>query len=248
MSFVVTVLGSSGMFATVERACSGYLLELDGMRLWMDAGSGTWRNLVAHVDYATLDGVLLSHRHPDHTSDIFQADHAHQFGGPEPLGSIPLWAPNETIERVCAFAPDIGESFEMRPVAAGEDLDIGGATFSFVGMVHPAETVGMRVERDGAVLAYTADTGPSADLGSLAHDADVFICEATLQDCDDPWSGHMSASQAGGIAAAAGVGKLVLTHLPPNKDLDRSLEEARRESGEVLVELATDGRCIEVGI
>ena len=76
MTMSLTVLGSSGMYATPERACSGYLVEIDDQTLWLDAGAGTWRNLMRHTDFRDLSGVLLSHRHPDHTTDVFQADHA----------------------------------------------------------------------------------------------------------------------------------------------------------------------------
>jgi ribonuclease BN (tRNA processing enzyme) len=72
----VTVLGSSGVFATRDRACAGYLVDLGDAKIWMDAGAGTWRNLITQMDYTQLDGVLLSHRHPDHTSDVYQAYHA----------------------------------------------------------------------------------------------------------------------------------------------------------------------------
>jgi ribonuclease BN (tRNA processing enzyme) len=235
------------MFATEDRACSGYVLEYGDTRLWIEAGAGSWRNLQAHVDHRQLDGVVLSHRHPDHTSDIFQADHARQFGGPAPLPRIPLWAPPETLERVCAFVSDLDVSFDMHPLVAGDDLDIAGTRFHFVAMAHPVETLGMRIERDGAVLAYSADTGPSADLDSLARDADVFVCEATLQDSDRAWEGHMSASGAGRVAAAIGVSRLLLTHLPPNRNLDRSLHEAQTESGAVPVALASDGMRMQVG-
>jgi ribonuclease BN (tRNA processing enzyme) len=243
----VTVLGSSGMFATTQRACAGYLLETPGARLWMDAGAGAWRNLLHHMPYASLDGVLLSHCHPDHTTDVFQALHARRFGGPEPLSPIPLWAPQETLDRLRAFNDVIAESFRLEPISPGQRLNIRGAQFDFVEMAHPPDTLGMRVTYDGAVLAYTADTGPSADLRGLAHEAELFICEATLQDSDEPWEGHMRASEAGAAAAKLGIGQLLLTHLPPGRDVLLSLAEAQGAAGDVSVALAMDGQRFEVG-
>ena len=32
-----------------------------------------------------------------------------------------------------------------------------------------------------ATLAYTGDTGPSDRIAELARDADLFVCEATLE-------------------------------------------------------------------
>ncbi len=247
MSLELTVLGSSGMFATPQRASSGYLLEYNDMRLWMDAGAGSWRNLMRHIDYRTLDGIVLSHRHPDHTTDVFQAFHARHYGGPEPLPPIPLWAPAETLGRLCAFDGEIEESFDLRSIAAGESLEIATATFSFVAMAHPVETVGMRIDVDNALVAYSADTGPDADLSTLAAGTDLFLCEATLQDGDEPWSGHMSASDAGRIAAVLGTDRLMLTHLPPGRDLELSLKQAQGASRDVPVELAQDDRRLRIG-
>jgi ribonuclease BN (tRNA processing enzyme) len=243
----VTVLGSSGTFATTQRACAGYLLETDEARLWMDAGAGTWRHLLEIVPYGSLDGVLLSHCHPDHTSDLFQALHARQFGGPEPLPPIPLWAPQETLDRVGAFDDSIAEAFDLRRVAAGAHVEFRDLTLDFVGMAHPRETVGMRVSHDGSVFAYSADTGPAADIRTLAGDADLFICEATLQDSDVQWEGHLSASRAGGIASEIGVDQLLLTHLPPGRDVLLSLAQAQVTAKDVAVSLATDGQRFEVG-
>ncbi|MFN2488266.1 MAG: MBL fold metallo-hydrolase [Actinomycetota bacterium] len=247
MTPAVTVLGSSGMYATTDRACAGYLLELNDAHVWMDAGAGTWRNLVAQLDYGSLDAVLLTHRHPDHTTDVFQAFHARQYGDSGPLAPIPLWAPAETLERLCAFGGELEAAFELRAITPGDTLDVGGARFSFVSMAHPVDTLGVRVELDGAVLAYSSDTGPDANLSALAHEADLFICEATLQDSDKSWEGHTSASQAGALAAQLRVHRLMLTHLPPGRDAGVSLDEARRTCGDVPVELATDGMRYEVG-
>lgn len=246
MTLSVTILGTSGMFATSERACAGYLLEWDGYRLWMDAGAGAWRNLVQHVSYPLIDGVLLTHRHSDHTTDVFQAVHARQYGGPEPLDPIPLWAPEETLDRLQAFDSEIAASFVLTPVSAGERLEVHDASFDFVEMVHPPVTLGVRVTCNGGVLAYSADTGPTADLAALARSSDVFLCEATLQDADEPWYGHMSASQAGAAAADLGVDRLLLTHLPPGRDPDVSLAQARAACGRVQAELAAEGQRLEI--
>src|SRR5680860_46938 len=68
MSFNVTVLGCSGVYQTRDLAASGFLIEIDGGHWLIDMGGGTWRNLMSHMDYRDLDGVFLTHRHPDHTS------------------------------------------------------------------------------------------------------------------------------------------------------------------------------------
>lgn len=246
MTFAVTVLGSSAMYATVERACSGYLLDTGRARVWLDAGAGTWRNLLQYVDYRQLGGIVLTHRHPDHVSDVFQIFHARQFGGPEPMDRIPIWAPAETIERVTGYYREFGDGFDVQAIRDGDSVEACGARFSFVKMAHPPETVGVRVEVDGTVLAYTADTGPDADFDRLAHDADLLVAEATYQDADEHWEGHLSASQAGKVAAQVGARSLLLTHLPPGRDLGLSIAEAQAAAGGATVRLAADGMRLEL--
>ena len=246
MTLAITVLGSSGMFATVDRACSGYLVEIAGVRVWMDAGAGTWQHLLRYIDYEDLDGVLLTHRHPDHTTDLFQAYHARWLGGPEPLPPIPLWAPAETLECVSAFYDVTDEGFVLHEIDDHTSLEIGDARFTFFKTAHPPQTLGVRIERDGAVIAYSADSGEEADFAGLAGNADVFFCEATLQDRDELWFGHLRAAQAGRIANDVGAKLTVLTHLPPGRDHDLSLAEAKATAGGADVLLASDGLKMEV--
>jgi ribonuclease BN (tRNA processing enzyme) len=245
MGLSVTVLGSAAMYASVDRAASGYLLELDDTTIWLDAGGGTWQNLLRCGDYRSLGGILLSHRHPDHTIDLFQAFHARTYGDVDPLPSIPVWAPQETIEHLQGFIRDLDKAFELIPIDDSSVLDIAGARVTFAAMAHPAVTVGVRVEADAGVLAYSADTGPGGDFRRLAEQADVFICEATFQDQDEEWEGHMRASQAAVAASEVGAKRLVLTHLPHGRDLDLSAKEARA-AGDVEVALARDFLRLEV--
>jgi ribonuclease BN (tRNA processing enzyme) len=56
----------------------------------------------------------------------------------------------------------------------------------------------------------------------------------------------MSAAQAASVAREADVKRLVLTHLPPGRDLGVSLAEARAAAPEVYATLATDGERYEL--
>lgn len=246
MSVKLTILGSSGRFATTLRASSGYLLEIDGHRLWLDAGAGTWRNLLGHCAFDEVEGVILTHRHPDHVTDVYQLQHALLYGPKGRLPEIPLWAPAETIDALSAY-DDLHDAFEPHVVEGGASIEFAGATIRFVSMAHPPETVGVRVEAPDGVLAYSADSGEEADFDALAGGADLFVCEASNQDSDEIWEGHLRASQAGRIASEVGVRRLVLTHLPVERDLGLSLAQANAAASGVSVRLAADGDAHEVG-
>jgi ribonuclease BN (tRNA processing enzyme) len=66
----VTVLGSGGPIATADRVSSGYLLSIDGNpRILLDAGGGTFERIGrSGLDISSLEQILLTHMHIDHTS------------------------------------------------------------------------------------------------------------------------------------------------------------------------------------
>ncbi|MFB4312988.1 ribonuclease Z [Actinomadura sp. 21ATH] len=71
------------------------------------------------------------------------------------------------------------------------------------------------VRRPGQKVAFVMDTGVCDAAYELARDADMLIIESTYLDEDAGLAhdrGHLTAGEAGGIAAAAGVRLLVLTH------------------------------------
>ena len=66
----VTVLGSCGAFPEPGRACSGFAVDWDGYRLVLDLGYATLPRLLAHWPDGVLDGVAITHEHPDHCIDL----------------------------------------------------------------------------------------------------------------------------------------------------------------------------------
>jgi ribonuclease BN (tRNA processing enzyme) len=89
----------------------------------------------------------------------------------------------------------------------------------------------------GAAIGYSADTGPGWTLDRLGPDLDLALCESTYP-TDQEAAGilHLSARQAGAMGKAAGVRRLVLTHLWPDTDV-----EAHRREG-----TAGFGRAVDV--
>ena len=100
---------------------------------------------------------------------------------------------------------------------------------------------------DGGRIVFGADGRASSELIEAARGAEVLIAEATLADPDPApveRQGHMSASEAGRVAAEAGVGRLVLTHISDELDLERSRRLAAEQfTGEVAI--AAEGLSFE---
>ena len=82
---------------------------------------------------------------------------------------------------------------------------------------HWVPNLGVRLSAGGRSLVYTGDTGPSPVVAELATGADLLLAEAThLSEPPPDVAPYLStAALAGSHAAAAGVGRLLLTHLWP---------------------------------
>jgi ribonuclease Z len=96
--------------------------------------------------------------------------------------------------------------------------------------------------RRGQKFAFVMDTRICDAAIELADDADLLVCEATFADADAELAGpygHLTAGQAGRIAAEAGARTLVLTHFSQRygpEDLARFADEAAAAfAGEVIV-------------
>ncbi len=249
---LLTVLGSNGTYPTAGRPASGYLVSGGDAVLWMDAGPGTFVALCGEIDPYELSGVFLSHRHPDHCSDIFALYHALAYDRSRAgkVGPVPVLCPEGLAEALARFvdgSPTWWSTFDFVPLADGDSASIGSMQVSVARANHPPPTLSPRIEAGGKVLAYTADTGPSEALESHAAGADMLLAEATLAGPRDNGSipYHMTGAEAGSMAARAGVRRLMLTHIAPYLDPGRSLMEAESEfDGEVS--LAAPGVRVSV--
>jgi len=105
--------------------------------------------------------------------------------------------------------------------------------------------------RRGQKFAFIMDTGLCDAAFELADDADLLVCESTFADADAALAEHhthLTAGQAGQIAAKAGVRRLVLSHFSQRYD-EAGLAQLRRDAaaafdGDLI--LASDLDRIEV--
>jgi ribonuclease BN (tRNA processing enzyme) len=215
------VLGGCGGWPAAGLACSGYLVEHDGFRVFIDPGYATLPRLLEVLDAADVDAVLVSHGHPDHCADLNPLLRARALRD-EPSPALPVYAPAGALDPVLALDRPgmLDDAIALREFSPGDRLTVGPFGVRSWLLPHFVPNAGLRLEADGASLAYTGDTGPSPDLLSLALEADVLLAEATYpwQVTDSDPRYLSSARQAGQLAGQAGAGRLVLTHLWPGTD------------------------------
>lgn len=255
----MTVLGCSGSGPGPTSPASGYLVVAGDTRIALDLGNGTFGALQRHLDPWELSAVAFSHLHADHCSD-FASLAVHRRYHPDPPydpteRKLPVLAPVGAPGRfAAAYAPDVSELvgtdlsdvFAFRSVVDGSRAEVGGVTLRASAVDHVCEAYALRVEHGGRSLVYSGDTGPSAGLVALARGADVLLCEATWPHVTPRWAEpppgvHLSGRQAGEHAAAAGVGRLLVTHVPAWYDAQALLAEAKDAFDGPVELVAPDG-------
>jgi ribonuclease BN (tRNA processing enzyme) len=239
----LTVLGCSGTYAGPGQACSGYLVEAAGTRVLLDAGPGTLGALQRHVALTDLDAVVVSHAHPDHWLELPVLRNALRYViGRDDLPVFGTAGTRELTETV--VGGDLAPTFRWSTIDASAALEVGPLQLRFSRTDHPVETLAVRVDAGGRSLAYSADTGAAWSVAELGDGIDLFVCEASLTEAEEDRVQHLSAAQAGAMGAAAGVGRLVITHLVPGVEPEAQRTAAARHFG-ADVELAESGRTFE---
>ena len=237
----LTTIGWWGAYPSAGEATSGYLLQTDDLNILIDCGSSVLSHLQDFIPLENIDAVVLSHYHWDHMADIGCLQYAARvlmdLGQRQTPLSIYGHAEDENFSKL-----DYLDYSKGHRIAPADKLELGPLIFSFCPNVHPDPCYSMRIENNGRVLVYIADTGWNDRLVDIAANADLLICESSLYDeYQGRIPGHLTAGEAGKIAADAGVRKLVLTHLPHFGDHRNLLKQARDQfSGPT--ELATTGK------
>ena len=232
----LTVIGCSGSYPGPDSPASCYLLEGDHegrtWRVLLDLGSGALGPLHDYADPLTVDAVVLSHLHPDHYFDLSGLYVVWKYHPDGARSRIPVYGPAGVAAQVArAYGlpvdPGMSAEFDFHEYD-DQPVRLGPFTIWPTRVAHPVAAYGLRVEADGHTLAYSGDTGPCPQLVELAKGADLMLAEsAFLAGDDNPNDLHLTGTDAGSAAAAAGVGRLVLTHIPPWHDKRLALAEAR---------------------
>jgi len=233
MAFKITVLGSSGGYPGPGRACSGYLLQNGEGNIVLDLGAGALANLLKYIPPDDVDGLALTHMHYDHYVDIYGLCTARRFWEAS-VTPLPLLAPPHAPDVIANPLQESSRdkfmlSLEVRGLFPEVRDNIAGFEIAALPAEHKViDSLIYRVAFAGKTVCYSGDTDLCEALLEQARGADLFICEATYtSQVREKMRGHLFAREAGRVAADAGVGRLLLTHIWPTLSVDRALDDAR---------------------
>lgn len=254
--FSATILGSGTCVPSLRRSACSVLVTAGPAKILFDVGPGTMgRLLAANTEIFDITVICLSHFHPDHCGELppflfaTRYPDAHRRTSPLVLAGGPglqgFWQRLQAVWGRWLDPPAGLTLLEM--TTAGPPLEtFAHFSLAVCPVAHNPESLAFRLSvPDGRSVVYSGDTDVCETLVDLARGADLMICEAALPD-ERRVPGHLTPSLAGGLAARAGVGKLVLTHFYPECDqVDMAAQCRKTWNGPLL--LAEDLMEIEIG-
>lgn len=244
----ITVLGCLGAYPYKDQGTSSYLLEAEGFRLLLDAGSTTLINLEKHIDPLELDAVILSHYHHDHIADLGVLQYYRQlYPAKVPVPVLPIYGHTDDAAHFSAL--DLDGVSKGIPYFEAEELKLGPFLVTFMKTIHPVPCYAMRFveEKTGKVFVFTGDSGYLETFIPFAEKADIFLADTYLFEGNENHHAHFTSKEAGELAKAAGVKKLILTHLPQHGSLEELKAQAQKAAGDqVSVLLAEKDLVIEL--
>jgi ribonuclease Z len=234
----VTLLGTGTPFPNPKRRGPAYLFRVGDFRFQIDCGSGCIQRLIETGSKpADIDHLFLTHLHLDHYCDLGHWIVSRwMFGGSVPLkifgpagtkrlvdGLLEVHRPDIEMRRSIRSNPKPFPKVEVTEIEAGFVFQHEGLTVTPFDVSHfPLDQpFGYRCEASGRKIVFSGDTCPDDRLIDNARAADLLIHECVeydkwrAKDIDPAHKAlaHTDAEDFGRIAASAGVGLAVATHM-----------------------------------
>lgn len=220
----LTFLGT-GDSLNPERAQTSVAVPLPGNEtMLIDASSGTvllGRLAACGVPLESVRHLFVSHRHFDHAGGLAPLLTALAA---VPEASLTVHAAPETLRALRGLLgltiPGVegwlGIRLGWHELVPGEPVEVGDTEVTPFLMNHGIECVGFRLAKADSIAVFAVDTRPSPEVVENARGADLLV-----HDIYGPRSaieqahamGHSTAAEAGEAARAAGVNRLILTHI-----------------------------------
>lgn len=177
----IKFLGTAGARFVVSkqvRASGGLWFTLDDTNFLVDPGPGTLVKCATSkpkLDPTTLDGIILTHRHLDHSADVNVMIEAITEGGFKKRGE--LFAPEDALNQdpvVLRYLRDFLEN--IHTLKEGGNYSLGRIKFTTpVKHIHGVETYGLKIKSSKYIISLIVDTKFFPELSKHYSRSDLII-------------------------------------------------------------------------
>jgi len=265
----VQVLGSGAPGFVKDRANTSYLLWVGNQaRIPVDAGGGAYvRFGQAQAKFSDLSMILVSHLHPDHSSDLpgvlwsgrNTRNDTLPIAGPSGNDAAPalsdfltrLFDPKsgswEVLSSVVAPGPGVKLDPRVVDVTKQEPTtvyDRDGVKVTAMGIPHGnLPTVAYRVETQGVTVVLSSDqNGTNPRFPDFAKGADILLMHLAIGvNANNP--NQALPAVVGSVAQSANPKRLVLSHIG-NFDLDAAVTDVKKNYSGPLT-IGADLQCTQ---
>lgn len=249
----IKFLGTAGarfVVAKQLRSSAGLWLSLNGVNLYMDPGPGALVRCLASkpkLDPLKLDGLILSHKHLDHSGDINALIEAMTEGGYRRQGV--LFAPQDALEEdpvVFRYVRNYLAKIEVLQENSNyflKDLKFSTAQKH----LHSVETYGFNFYLPQGLVSFITDTKFYPDLSKHYPGGLIIINVVLLTEPNHPIE-HLSVADVKTILKNSQAKGVVLTHFGMRMLQARPWEIAENLSQEMGLKViaARDGMTLQV--
>ena len=217
MSFI-KFLGTAGARFVVSkqlRASGGVWLSVGKTNLYIDPGPGALVRCLSSkpkLEPSTLDGILLTHKHLDHSGDVNVMIEAMTEGGFKERGV--LFAPRDALEEdpvVLKYVMGYVEKVEV--LKEDSEYRIGDIRFSTARRhQHRVETYGLNFKISPRTISFITDTKFFQELPNLYRGEILVIHVVRFKPIGDDPIDHLSIEDVKSIVKKVKPKLTILTH------------------------------------
>jgi phosphoribosyl 1,2-cyclic phosphodiesterase len=217
MSFIKFIGTAGARFVVTKqlRSSGGVWLSVGKTNLYIDPGPGALvrcLNSKPKLDPSQLDGVLLTHKHLDHSGDVNIMIEAMTEGGFKKRGV--LFSPKDALEEdpvVLKYIRDYVEKVEI--LRENSEYRIGEIPFSTARKhQHRVETYGLNFKILPHTVSFITDTKFFPELPNLYRGEVLVIHVVRLKPIGDDPIDHLSIEDVKAIIKKARPKLTILTH------------------------------------
>lgn len=246
----IKFLGTAGArFVVLKqlRYSGGIWLNYDSVNILIDPGPGSLLRCQASrpkLDPFSLDGLILTHKHLDHSNDINVMIEAMTAGGLKKRGQ--LWAPADAWGAEGVIFSYLKDKVKKTKILREGTFQLDKLKFSVpVKNQHAVETYGLKFYLGRQVVSYISDTRYFDSLAEAYSDSDILILNVVFYQSQEQYQ-HLSLPDALALAKKISPQLVILTHFGMSilKKRPHELEKEIAQKSGLNIKFAQDGMSL----